>query len=343
MTSIAACSASTIASIAVARRRYRCASCSQVNPIPPCTWMLSWALRSAAGTASVAAMAAVQLNWSPPPVPARPASHPAAVASSVATSMLAQWCLTAWNMAIGRPNCSRTFAYSAACSVHSRRCRSPPPRGSCGPGRSAARARPAAPGRGRVEADPGRAPGRVEVRGHLDLDAAGRFSITSTSSPAGTSSTSARWPLSTTPACPVAVPPAGPSATSRRRRARPRRSRCRRPGRAAAACAGRRARPRRSPRWRSRSARTAGCEVPAQLLDHDERLRQPEARAAELLGHVQPEPAEVAELVPEGGQRLGPGLEQAARRRAGLVLGQEVGDGLARARWSSVMAIDMDK
>ena len=34
--------------------------------------------------------------------------------------MLAQWCLTAWNMAIGRPNCSRTLAYSAASSVHSR-------------------------------------------------------------------------------------------------------------------------------------------------------------------------------------------------------------------------------
>ena len=34
--------------------------------------------------------------------------------------MLAQWCLTAWYMAIGRPNCSRSLAYSAACSVHSR-------------------------------------------------------------------------------------------------------------------------------------------------------------------------------------------------------------------------------
>ena len=38
------------------------------------------------------------------------ASHTAAVAISVATDMLAQWCFTAWNMAIGRPNCSRSRA-----------------------------------------------------------------------------------------------------------------------------------------------------------------------------------------------------------------------------------------
>src|SRR3954464_5884125 len=31
--------------------------------------------------------------------------------------MLAQWCFTAWNVAMTRPNCSRTFAYSAAISV----------------------------------------------------------------------------------------------------------------------------------------------------------------------------------------------------------------------------------
>jgi hypothetical protein len=31
--------------------------------------------------------------------------------------MLAQWCLTAWKVAIGRPNWTRTLAYSAACCV----------------------------------------------------------------------------------------------------------------------------------------------------------------------------------------------------------------------------------
>jgi hypothetical protein len=69
-------------------------------------------------------------------------------------------------------------------------------------------------------------------------------------------------------------------------------------------------------------------QVPAHLLGHDQRLRQPEARAAEFFGHVQPEQAEAAELGPEGGQLFRPALEQAARRRAGLVLGQQAGHGL---------------
>jgi hypothetical protein len=54
--------------------------------------------------------AAVYDSWSPPVAAARAASHTAAVASSTATSMLAQWCLTAWYMAMGRPNCWRTLA-----------------------------------------------------------------------------------------------------------------------------------------------------------------------------------------------------------------------------------------
>ena len=57
--SLAACSASMTAAMAAARRRYRWASCSQVNPMPPCTWMLSCALSTAAGMARVAAIAAV--------------------------------------------------------------------------------------------------------------------------------------------------------------------------------------------------------------------------------------------------------------------------------------------
>ena len=82
--------------------------------------MLRLAHSSAAGTASAAAIAAAYENCSPPPAAARAASQTAAVASSVDTAMLAQWCLTAWNMAIGRPNCWRALAYSAAWSVHSR-------------------------------------------------------------------------------------------------------------------------------------------------------------------------------------------------------------------------------
>ena len=49
VTSRAAASPSTTASSAVARRRYRWASCSQVKPMPPCTWMLSCAHSSAGG------------------------------------------------------------------------------------------------------------------------------------------------------------------------------------------------------------------------------------------------------------------------------------------------------
>ena len=45
-------------------------------------------------------------------VEARAASHTAARACSIATSMWAHLCLTPWNWPIGRPNCSRTLAYS---------------------------------------------------------------------------------------------------------------------------------------------------------------------------------------------------------------------------------------
>ena len=55
-------------------------------------------------------MAAASESWSPPSAAARAASQTAAVASSEATSMLAQWCLTAWKVAMGRPNCTRTLA-----------------------------------------------------------------------------------------------------------------------------------------------------------------------------------------------------------------------------------------
>ena len=80
----------------MARRRYMWASCSHVKPMPPCTCMLRLAHRSAAGPARVAATAAVYARWSSPLSAARAASHTAAVAISVATIMLAQWCFTAW-------------------------------------------------------------------------------------------------------------------------------------------------------------------------------------------------------------------------------------------------------
>ncbi len=51
---------------------------------------------------------------------ARAASHTAAVARSVVAIISAHLCLTAWNWPMGRPNCSRILAYSAAVSVAQR-------------------------------------------------------------------------------------------------------------------------------------------------------------------------------------------------------------------------------
>ena len=45
--------------------------------MPPCTWVLRLAHRSAAGAASVAATAAAYVSWSPPVAAARAASHTA--------------------------------------------------------------------------------------------------------------------------------------------------------------------------------------------------------------------------------------------------------------------------
>jgi hypothetical protein len=78
--------------------------------MPPWTCVLRFAQRLAAGAASVAATAAAYVSWSPPVAAAFAASHTALVASSLATAMFAQWCFTAWNIAIGRPNCRRSFA-----------------------------------------------------------------------------------------------------------------------------------------------------------------------------------------------------------------------------------------
>src|SRR5207245_945797 len=54
------------------------------------------------------------------PVPSPAPSQTAPLPSSASTSMLAQWCFTAWYVPIGRPNWMRTLAYPAASSQHSR-------------------------------------------------------------------------------------------------------------------------------------------------------------------------------------------------------------------------------
>ena len=254
------------------------------------------------------------------------ASQTAAVASSVATAMLAQWCLTAWYIAIGRPNCSRTLAYSAAASVHSR-------------------AMPTASAERRSLArstSTGRAPARTVAVApssvtRPDRRVGSRFAGTSiftpppatstitTSSPAGTTITSARPAPRTVPASPDAAP-------SRTSTAPPRpipalRVPSARPGRSApfvssspAASSTRAGDDRRHERARGERA--------TELLDHDDELLHPRARTAVRLAHVEAEPAEAGDVLPEVGARLVRGFEQRARGAAGVALAEEVGRGV---------------
>ena len=103
---------------ASARRRYRWASCSQVKPMPPSTWMQSFALSTASSSASAAAAAAASGCSAGESSAVRAASQARAAARSARQAMVAHRCLTAWNSPIGRPNCLRVLAYSAAVPLH---------------------------------------------------------------------------------------------------------------------------------------------------------------------------------------------------------------------------------
>ena len=73
-----------------------------------------------------------------------------------------------------------------------------------------------------------------------------------------------------------------------------------------------------------------GRDRPPQLLDHDDELLEPVAGAAVLLGHVEPQPAQLDEVVPEGRHHLVRGVEQGSGRGAGLVPAEEVRRGLGQ-------------
>ena len=140
--------------VARARFRYMWASCSQVKPMPPSSWMQSLAAVDGpvGDQSAAAAVASAGLLVVPPPT-ARAASQASASSARPRTSMSASRCLTAWNCPMGRPNCRRTLAYSEAVSRHQRaapasfgggtgrrRARAPGPRSSdselpIGPGR----------------------------------------------------------------------------------------------------------------------------------------------------------------------------------------------------------------
>jgi hypothetical protein len=95
---------------ASARRRYRWASCSQVKPMPPSTWMQSFALSTASSSASAAAAAAASGCSAGVSSAARAAPQARAAARSARQAMVAHRCLTAWNEPIGRPNWRRVPA-----------------------------------------------------------------------------------------------------------------------------------------------------------------------------------------------------------------------------------------
>ena len=125
------------------------------------------------------------------------------MASSAATSMLAQWCLTAWKVAIGRPNWTRTLAYSAACWVVSVAIPIASAANTALAVSVSSRARPRAAPRPPASSRT-RAARRLWSRlaGTVTVTPPAARSTRATSSPTGTSSTSARWPLITTPASP---------------------------------------------------------------------------------------------------------------------------------------------
>ena len=147
--------------------------------------------------------------------------------------MFAQWCFTAWNVAIGRPNCSRTLAYSAACSVTSR---ATPVASAANSSRDRSVSTLRAPG-STVAGAPVRVTRAIRLAGSRlagisVLTPPPAVSTTSTSSPWATSSTSARCPLAAIPALPV------PSVTSPRSATAPIAEPLARPGRSRACRSG---------------------------------------------------------------------------------------------------------
>ena len=130
--------------------------------------------------------------------------------------MLAQWCLIAWNIPIGRPNCWRSFAYSVADSVAAR---ATPEASAANNVRARARASPNAP----ATTPAGAASTWTRALG-LDgstlcgltmLTPGAEASNRTRSSPHRSTSRSATAPPRTTPASPPALPPLRASSPAR--------------------------------------------------------------------------------------------------------------------------------
>ena len=107
------CGAPKSSSSAPARLKYRCASCSQVMAMPPCSWIATAAAdvqavqrvgegeqRGDGGLVAAAPQTGLLRRRAP-----TPRSSIALRAASTATWTSANRCLTAWNAPIARPNC----------------------------------------------------------------------------------------------------------------------------------------------------------------------------------------------------------------------------------------------
>ena len=102
----------------IARRQYRCRSCSQVKPMAPNIVSAS-STRSGTGEIAItAAPAAAMRCWSSGSSAARTASQAAAVASSLLTNSIAALCCNAWKVPITLPNCSRMRRCAVTASTH---------------------------------------------------------------------------------------------------------------------------------------------------------------------------------------------------------------------------------
>ena len=271
--------------------------------------------------------------------PARPASQSAAVASSAATSMLAQWCLTAWNM---RDRPAELLAHLRVLGRHLRALASHAGRlgGEHGPGevgqqpaRRRQRPRPArrraSPGRPGGPGPDWRAPGPVRRRAGFRPRRHRRRRRPAARRPGDRRSRRR----------PGRSPPR--RRRSPRRRARPRRSARRRPGRAAAGL---------------QLVEPSGGDHRAGDHGRDERPRSDGAAhssaTTSVSGRPKPEPPcssgrcspsqpSSASSAPEGRQLVRLGVEQGPGALRATCLVRKSATVWARARCSSVMAIDM--
>ena len=338
-------SASTIDSSAVARRRYRWASCSQVKPMPPCTWMLSLASRSAAGMASVAATAAVYESWSPP-IGGRPGRVPdrrgrqlggdehvgAVVLDRLehrdrAAELLAHLGVLGGHLGALAGDAGGLGREGAARARSTRTC--------AAPGTISA----AAPS----SADAGGAAGGVDVGRGLDGHAVGREvddrDVVAHGDERARRRGRRRGPTPAEPVRPAAVTARSPSSATRA------------DGRAVGE-AGKQTRPAVVVGGRCRDHRAGDDggdersrrDRPAQFLDDDHQLGEAEAGPAVRLGQVQAEPAQLAQLAPERRAAFPPvpPARRAARSEPAWRTRKSVAVSMS-ARWSSVIAIDMKR